>query len=260
MKISRPTTLALIACASLATSGCLKNQDQSGNQEQQVQGSVSQTVSDYNTYLVPGREWNSFRMLNPGYVLTVSRVIQYSVGRDNSITESTKNWRLEVKKLNEVGCKDPNGDDRHDNRKVFKFHFSGDTCWELKKDASLPSSDFQLKTLKAISSDGTIAANMSNGIFYQNQLVGATDDFICRPTEIGRRFQEFSEDGKTQVSRTYAVVGCTLPQMVKGKFGKNVITLTPQQVARPKPPVQPNQGQTDLKTTMTNPPLSSTSR
>jgi hypothetical protein len=99
----------------------------------------------------------------------------------------------------------------------------------------------------------------TNGIFYQNQLIGATDDFICRPSENGRRFQEFSEDGKTQLSRAYSVVGCSLPQMVNGKFGKNVITLMPQQVARPKTPVQTSPEQT-LETTMTNPPLSSTSR
>jgi hypothetical protein len=261
MKISRTTTVGLIACASLATVGCLKSQDQAGNQEQAVLGPNSHRleVLDWDHYVVPGREWNTFAKMNPGYVLAVSRVMQYSVGRDNSTTESTKNWRLEVRKIIETSCTNEEGENLHDNRNVFKF-WGKETCFKHDPSFTKPSSDFQIKTLKEISEDGTIAENTSSGIFFQNELIGALVDFICRDTEIGRRFQEFSNDGKTPSSRTYSVVGCDLPQLVNGKFTGKVITLKRQQAAPSKAPQQSNPAQAVPATPMPNPPLSSTAR
>jgi hypothetical protein len=208
---------------------------------------------------VPGREWNTFAKMNPGYVLAVSRVMEYSVGRDNSTTESIKNWRLEVRKTIDIACVNENGENLHDNRNVFKL-WGKETCFKHDPSGPKASSDFKLKTIKAISEDGTLAANVSDGIFFENALIGASEDFICRDTEIGRRFQEFSDDGKTPTSKIYSVVGCDLPQLVNGKFTGKVITLKRQQAAPPKTPQHSNPAQAVPAAPMTNPPMSSTAQ
>lgn len=64
------------------------------------------------------------------------------------------------------------------------------------------------------------------GIFFKGQLIGILGESLCRDSQIGKDYVFPVRTGSTEL-RTYAMVGCKLPQMVNEKYS-SIILMTAQ--------------------------------
>lgn len=156
--------------------------------------------------------------MNQGYVLGMSRIDVHTVNRDNSLNTSMDTFRLEVRRKVILDC---NGDSSKSAKLSYR---SANGCFV--HGTTVASSVIKIKRVKALDASGTSnpQASAEYGMFFENRLIGLLGEFVCRDTEVGKRFQEYSSDGKTALSKTHVVAGCTLPQFVNGTI-KQVITL-----------------------------------
>jgi hypothetical protein len=187
-------------------------------------------------HAIGGREYNTFSRLYPEFLLSMSWTRTLSVNANNEIEDRhIENGFIEIR--NRVSCPDKKtagcANVFEDNKGDFSY---GSV---VAKDAV---------TFKRNKED--------TGIFFKDHLIGVLGESVCRDSEIGKTYVFPLRAGSTE-ERTYTMAGCSLPQMVNGRFS-SIIPLNKQQPAQ-RVPSSNTQSQGPVQA-LTAPPLASTAR